>query len=96
MHAVVRNYSGRGAKELFTLLEQKKSEVESLLRKVKGFVGYTLLKSTDGGISITVCQDKSGADESSNVARDWVRKNASHLNVATPAMTEGSVILYLK
>jgi hypothetical protein len=32
MHAVVRNYSGAGAKELFDLLEARKGEVESLIR----------------------------------------------------------------
>ncbi len=37
MHAVVRSYSGSGAKELFDLLEQRLAEVESLIRGVQGF-----------------------------------------------------------
>ena len=32
MYAVVRTYSGAGAKELFTLLEQRKAEVEAVMR----------------------------------------------------------------
>jgi hypothetical protein len=32
MHAVVRNYSGKGTKALFDLLEKNKGEVESLIR----------------------------------------------------------------
>jgi hypothetical protein len=43
---------------------------------VKGFVGYLLMRTSEGGISITVCQDKAGTDESVNIARDW----ASQLN----------------
>jgi hypothetical protein len=36
MHAVVRNYSGKGAKELIDLIEKNKPEVERLIRGVKG------------------------------------------------------------
>jgi hypothetical protein len=36
MHAVVRNYSGKGAKELIDVLEKNKAEVERLIRAVKG------------------------------------------------------------
>ena len=38
MHAVVRTYSGKGAKELLDVLEKNKGEVKSLIRAVKGFV----------------------------------------------------------
>ena len=58
MHAIVRNYSGAGAKQLFDVLEQHKSDVESTLRKVPGLMTYTLLRSGDGGMSVTVCKDK--------------------------------------
>ena len=38
MHAVVRTYSGKGAKELLDVLEKNKGEVGRLIRAVKGFV----------------------------------------------------------
>src|SRR3990172_7897652 len=38
MYAVIRTYSGKGAKELFDVLEKRKKEVENLIRPVKGFV----------------------------------------------------------
>ena len=41
MHAVVRTYSGNGAKELFDVLEKNKPEWISSLA-VKGFVSYFL------------------------------------------------------
>ncbi|MGA8988954.1 MAG: hypothetical protein WB500_00960, partial [Rhodoplanes sp.] len=62
MYAVVRTYSGAGAKELFSLLEQRMAEVEAVMRSVPGLVSYTLVRSTEGGIAVTVCQDKAGAD----------------------------------
>ncbi len=95
MHAVVRSYSGSGAKELFDLLEQRLAEVESLIRVVQGFVAYSLIRTDDGGVSVTVCQDKAGTDESLQAARDWIQQNASDLSTSPPAVWEGSVLLHL-
>jgi hypothetical protein len=55
MHTVGRSFSGKGAKELFDLLEKNKTDVEKTLRSVKGLVSYTR-RSTDGGFSATVLQ----------------------------------------
>jgi len=96
MHAVVRNYSGKGAKELFDLLEKRKTEVESLIRGVKGFVSYSLVRTPDGGYSVSVYQDKAGTDESIKKARDWIGQNASSAGAGAPKISEGSVILQLK
>lgn len=96
METVIRTYSGKGAKELFDLLEKRSAEVERLLRPVKGFVSYTLARSGDGGFSVTVCQDKAGVNESHAVARDWIAKNAAGTGVAAPKVSEGSVIIHLK
>ena len=96
MHAVVRTYSGKGAKELFDVLEKQKSEVEKLLRPIKGFVSYTLARSGDGGFSVTVCQDKAGTDESIKAARDWITKNAGTTGAAAPKVSEGAVIVQMK
>jgi restriction endonuclease Mrr len=96
MHAVIRTYSGRGAKELFDVLEQRKADVESVMRPIKGFVSYTAARTGDGGITVTVCQDKAGADESVARARDWVAKNAASIGAAAPTVSEGSVIIHAK
>jgi hypothetical protein len=96
MHAVIRTYSGASAKKLFDLIEERKREVESLIRPIKGFVSYSLLRTTDGGASVTVCQDKAGCDESAQVAREWIQKNASNTGASPPMITEGTVILNLK
>lgn len=95
MYAVVRNYSGPGAKELFDLLDERKTDVETRLRDVAGFVSYSLIRTNDGGVSVTVCQDQSGTDQSSQVARDWVNANASGLNTNPPTVSKGPVILHL-
>jgi hypothetical protein len=96
MHAVVRTYSGSGAKELFDVLEKHQTEVETLMRPIKGFVSYTLARSGDGGFSVTVCQDKAGTDESVRLAREWVAKNAGNTGVGAPKVSEGPVIIQAK
>ena len=95
MYALVRNYSGAGAKELFDLLDERKSDVETRLRAVDGFVAYTLIRTNDGGVSVTVCEDQSGTDESSQVVLDWIKANADGLNVDPPTVSKGAVILHL-
>ncbi len=95
MHAVIRTYSGPGAKELFELLEQRKAEVEEIIRSVSGFQAYTLLRTDDGGATVTVCTDKAGTDQSLQVAREWIQRNAADLGTEPPAVSEGPVSLYL-
>ena len=93
MHAVIRNYSGSGATELFDLLEERKEEVETIIRSVTGLVTYSLIRTDTGGITVTVCQDKLGTDESVQVAKDWIQEHASNLSVEPPSVSEGSVKL---
>ena len=95
MHAVVRTYSGKGAKELFGVLEQRKADVEKVIRAVPGFHSYSLIHTADGGISVTVCKDKAGADESVRVAANWVKQNAPGVGASVPKVSEGAVILQL-
>ena len=96
VYTVVRSYFGKGAKELFDVLEENKADVEKTLRSVKGFVSYTLVRSNDGGFSVTVCNDKAGTDESVEKARNWIAKNAAGTGVAAPTVSEGSNVIDLK
>ena len=92
MYAVVRTYSGQGASELFDLLGQREEDVKALITGVPGFVSYAALRSGDGGVTVTVCEDKAGTDESSRRAAEWVKENVS-ATVDRPAITEGDAVL---
>ena len=96
MQVVIREYSGKGAKELFDVLEKNKADVESVIRSVKGLVSYTLARSGDGGFSVTVCEDQAGIDESIQKARDWIAKNAAHTGASAPQLSSATVITHLK
>ena len=95
MHTVIRSYAGSGAAALFDLLEERRSEVEELIRAVTGLISYSLVRTADGGVSVTICQDKTGTDESLELERNWIQENDSHLDVHPPTVTEGSNILQL-
>jgi hypothetical protein len=95
MHAVIRTYSGSGARELFDLLDERKSDVDRLMRSIGGFVSYLLVRSADGGSSVTVCQDKAGIEESARRAKEWIATNASHIQAAAPTVSEGPVVIHL-
>ena len=86
---------GHGCERAFRLACPAQSRVEALIRGVTGFVAYTLVQTADGGISVTVCQDKAGADESLQRAREWIQANAAGTGVGAPTVSEGSVILQL-
>ena len=96
MDVVVRTYTGKGAKELFSLLEKRKNEVEQAMRSVKGLVSYTLARSSDGegGLSMTVCQDKAGTEESVRVAKEWLAANARDTGVGAPKVSMGTIIIH--
>jgi hypothetical protein len=96
MHTVVRNYSGNGAKALGELLERRKEDVEKLMRSVPGLVSYSLIRTQDGAMSVSVCENKAGTDESVRLARDWIRENAGDLGLGAPTISEGPTILHTR
>jgi hypothetical protein len=95
MHAVLRQYSGNGARALVDALEKNRGDVESLMRGVPGFVSYSLVRAGDGGFSVSVFQSKAGADESVKKAREWISKNAGQTGAAAPTVADGTVILHV-
>jgi hypothetical protein len=94
MHAVIRNYSGKGATKLIDVVEKNKA-VEKLMRPIKGFVSYSLVRTSKGGFSVTVCKTKAGTDKSTRAARDWIAKHAHGTGAAAPTVSEGTVIVFL-
>jgi hypothetical protein len=96
MHVVVRSYSGQGSSELFDLLEQREGDVENLIAGVPGFVSYVAFRSGgDTGMTVTVCQDKEGTDESSRRAAEWVKDNVSTPGTP-PEIAEGQTVLQFR
>ena len=96
MQASIRQYAGKGAREIFDLLEKNTADVQSRMEKVKGFVSYTLARSSGGGFAVTVCDDQAGLDESATIAKQWIAENGPNLGAAAPTVITGKVIIHLK
>ena len=94
MYAVIRRYSGEGASQIADEIESKLEEVTSLLKGVTGFVGYTLTRTSDGMTSVTVCENKAGADESVRVAAEFIAENIK-AKAGAPWVSEGETILHI-
>jgi heme-degrading monooxygenase HmoA len=91
MHAVIRHY--RGNSQLMDVLAQRRDEVEQLIRDVPGFVTYALVRTADGGFSISVYEDQTGTEESTRRAAEWVGQNAPQAAGSPPEVIEGETIL---
>jgi hypothetical protein len=74
----------------------RRSVMHAVIRSYSGKGTKALFDLFRGGFSVSVYEDKAGADESSRVAREWIAKNASKIGVARPTILEGTVIVQLK
>lgn len=94
MRAVIREYAGPGARELFEFMEQHRGEIEEEIKSVEGLISYTLARNGDGGFSVTVCQSQIGIDESTRKSREWVAHNAPQFAANLPHISNARVILH--
>jgi heme-degrading monooxygenase HmoA len=91
MHTVVRHY--KGSAKLIDALVDRRKDVEELIRGVPGFVGYYLIKTADGGASISVFDDKSGTEESTRRAAAYLKENLAGVAAGPPEVIEGETVI---
>ena len=91
MFAVIRHYhfDKKDSAEADRLVRE---EFVPLIRKAKGFVRYYWLDTGNGeGASFGVFKDKAGADESVQIAAEFVRTKMSKLFRERPEIIEGPI-----
>jgi len=66
-----------------------RQEFETRLRNVPGFRAWGLIRTDDGMITVTLCDDRMGAEESARVAGEFVRGNIPHLVPDPPEVANG-------
>ena len=91
MYAAVRRYEGiTDDAEAARLVRES---FMPLLEDLSGFVAYYWVDAGEGVMaSLSVFEDKAGADESVTIARQWVQENAASLIPNPPHVTEGVVV----
>jgi hypothetical protein len=91
MYAAVRVYEGITDDE--EAGRRVREDFLPLLDHVKGFIAYYWIDAGDGAMaSLSVFDDKAGADESVTLAHNWVAENAAALIPNPPQVTEGFVV----
>jgi hypothetical protein len=95
MHAMLRTYSGPGAKAFAKLMEERKADIEKIVKSVPNLVSYSVASTGDGAFSVTVGKDKASVDDMHKQAMAWIKEHAGHTKVKAPSVSEGSVILHL-
>ncbi|MES1198321.1 MAG: hypothetical protein ABUL41_03495 [Chitinophagaceae bacterium] len=91
MFAVVRHYHFKpeDGDKIDKIIQE---DFVPLLKKAKGFIRYYWLDTGNGeGASLSVFQDKAGADESVQLAADFVKAHLAELRVQKPEVIEGPV-----
>jgi hypothetical protein len=90
MYATVRKYSG--STELGEELVKRQDDIRRIIEGIAGFQAYYLLRTDEGGVlTVSVFDDRAGADESVRKAAEWIRANLPDLGVSPPEVTTGEV-----
>jgi hypothetical protein len=89
MFAAIRTY---GVTDIDELSELVRDGFLPIVESVPGFVAYYVMDAGDGlASSITICEDKTGVDESTSRAAEWVEEHALELTESGPAVVTGAV-----
>jgi hypothetical protein len=91
MYLTVRKYRKvEGDRE--QMVKTVNSGFVPLISKIKGFVDYYCIFADDGSLlSVSVYEDKSGADEALRAAGKWVEQNMSKQLPDKPEVISGEV-----
>src|SRR3954452_24127570 len=91
MHVVVRHY--QGSSKLIDELVDRRAEVEKLIRGVDGFKAYYLVKTANGGASVSVFKDEAGTAESNKRAAAYIKENLDGVAAGPPEIIEGLSVI---
>jgi len=97
MYAIIRRYSLKTAQNQKTVDDLKRRLDEGFLPKVQdvqGFHGYYAMNVGGKGlVTITVCDDKAGADESTRRAAEFVKNDPLKDQLGSPEIIEGDLLI---
>jgi hypothetical protein len=91
MYAVIRRYNSyEGMSD--KIVQRVNQGFVPLISAMRGFISYYLLDGGDGMIAtVSVFEDRQGADDSTQAASEWVRKNIANMIKTAPVIVTGAV-----
>ena len=91
MFAVIRHHHFN-PKDGAEIDRQIREEFVPIVKNANGFVRYYWLDTGNGeGASVSVFEDKTGADESVRLAADYVKEHLSKFLTQKPEIIEGPI-----
>ncbi len=91
MYATIRTYAN--APDLADELAAREGEIEELISTVPGFQGYFLVKTDGGCATISVFDDKAGAEESTRRAKQWLADHANEISAPPMTVWQGDTLV---
>jgi hypothetical protein len=97
MYGVIRRYTLKTAQDQKTFDDLKRRIDTSFVPKlhdVRGFHGYYAMKTGNNQlVTITLCEDKAGATESTRRAADFVKTDPLKDQLTSPEVMEGELLV---
>lgn len=89
MYASIRQYNGRNIPEV---ARRAQEGFVPILRELPGFVAWYLVDGGGGALfTVTVFEDRAGAEASVSAALEFVEENLDDLIVGSPTVMNGEV-----
>ena len=92
MFASIRRYSGVDSR-MWDQIQQHRASLEAAFRQVSGFRSWYLVRTSEGLTTVTLCDDRAGAEASVQTAAKWVRENMADMISGPPEVSNGEVAL---
>jgi hypothetical protein len=92
MHVVIRRYQLNPASSVDAVMRQVDEGFIPIIKDADGFLAYYALKTGAGEIAtVSIFEDRVGAQKSIRMAADWVRDNLAALLPNPPEIIAGEV-----
>ena len=89
MFASVRTYNGTPT--LVAELVKHAEAIKAVLHPVRGFHAYYLIETPGGAMSVTLCDDREGVEQSNQLAATFLKDKLPTLGTLTPVIVTGDV-----
>ncbi len=90
MHAAIRQYQVAGSVD--EVIRGMNEGFVPIIKDASGFRAYYALDAGGGRLAtVSVFEDRNGAEESTRMAADWIRQNMASLLPNPPEVLEGEV-----
>ena len=95
MHAAIRQYQGAPGSVDEEMIRRINEGFLPIIKDASGFRDYYALDAGDGRFAtVSVFEDRAGAEESTRLAADWVRENMASLFPEPPEVLQGEVVVH--